>query len=441
MAVHAGRKRRFRALIDRLEARDGTVGVIGLGYVGLPVAAAFAEAGFQVVGVDGDQKRVDGIMNGKSYIQDVTDQQIAGLTATGRFKATTSYQALSEAIAVLICVPTPLTDGIPDLGPIKSAGKALGEVLSPDTVVILESTTYPGTTEELLKPLLEHQDFQAGREFYLAFSPERIDPGNPHYGFRDIPKIVGGVTPDCSIAAETLYRQVVPKTMQVSGTREAELAKLVENTFRHVNIALVNELAIYAHELEIDVWQAIEAAGTKPFGFMPFWPSPGWGGHCIPLDPSYLSWRIRRDRSHEFRFVELAQMVNSEMPRHVMERISVMLNEKSRSIRGSKILGIGVAYKGGTEDTRGAPAIKILSQLAGRGAKVSYHDPLVPEAQIGGKTLKSANLTRKMLREVDLVVIFVPQVNVEWPRIVEEAPLIFDCCNALGHRNGKVTRL
>jgi UDP-N-acetyl-D-glucosamine dehydrogenase len=306
---------------------------------------------------------------------------------------------------------------------------------------VLESTTYPGTTEEVLLPLLEAGGLRAGTDFLLAFSPERIDPGNPHFGFRDIPKLVGGVSPDSTRAAEALYAQVVPKVITVSGPKEAEMAKLLENIFRHVNIALVNELATYAHEMDVDIWEAIEAAASKPFGYMPFFPGPGWGGHCIPLDPAYLSWRVRKDRAHEVKFVELAHTVNAEMPRYVVERVGSLLNDIHKSVRGSRVLGIGAAYKGGTEDTRGSPALKVLSILAARGADVSYHDPMVGQADVHGRTLRSTPLSPETIREQDLILVLIPQAGVDWDLLIREAQCILDCCNALRRKGPTVRRL
>jgi UDP-N-acetyl-D-glucosamine dehydrogenase len=428
-------------LVEKFEGRDATLGVVGLGYVGLPVAITFAEAGFRVIGVDTSKSRIDPLQEGKSYLRDISDERIAKVCDTGRFRATTSYRGLAKADAVIICVPTPLSEGIPDVSSIAASGRALSKVLKQKSLVILESTTYPGTTEDLLKPLLETSGMQAGVDFLLAFSPERIDPGNPNYGFEDIPKVVGGITSESTLAAHRLYSQVVPKVVTVSGTREAEMAKLIENTFRHVNIGLVNELAIYAQEWGVDIWEAIEAAASKPFGYMPFWPGPGWGGHCIPLDPSYLSWRVRQEHSHEIRFVELAHKVNAEMPRHVVERVALLLNERGKALRNSKILALGVAYKGGTEDTRGSPAIKVLNMLEGRGADISYHDPLVSEVSVGGRTLTSVPLKADLLRGQDLVVSLTPQDEIDWRRVYRDAPFIFDCCNAFGTSDEKVVRL
>ena len=428
-------------LLDRLASGDASVGVVGLGYVGLPVAVTFAESGFRVVGVDPDRSRVEAIEDGRSYLHDVPGERVAAARAAGRLRATTSYRRLARVDAVLIAVPTPLRHGNPDLSAIESAARALAKVLTPDTLVILESTTYPGTTEEVLGPLLEEGGLVSGKEFLLAYSPERIDPGNPTFGFDDIPKIVGGIDEASTRAAEVLYGHVVPKVVTVSGPRQAEMAKLLENIFRHVNIALVNELATYADDMGVDIWEAIEAAATKPFGYMPFWPGPGWGGHCIPLDPAYLSWRVRRDRSHEVKFVELAHTINAEMPRHVAERISVALNEVGKPVRESRVLGIGVAYKAGTEDTRGSPGRKVLQILAGRGARVSYHDPLVAELDLDGSTLRSVPLSAKLLRQQDLVAVLAPQDGVNWDLVAAESPLVLDSCNAIGPREGRIVRM
>jgi UDP-N-acetyl-D-glucosamine dehydrogenase len=432
---------RWKPLVAKLEARDALVGVVGLGYVGLPAATSLALAGFRVLGVDRARERVLPVNEGRSHLADVPSENVHRLRRGNRLRASTSYQGLGRADAVLICVPTPLSDGVPDVSAIGAAGRVLARVLTPDTLVILESTTYPGTTEEFLRPLLEAGGLTSGRDFLLAYSPERIDPGNPTHGFDDIPKVVGGVDEDAAKAAAALYGQVVPKVIIVSGTREAEMAKLIENTFRHVNIALVNELALYAGEWGIDIWEAIEAAATKPFGFMPFWPGPGWGGHCIPLDPSYLSWRVRRDHSHELRFVELAHNVNAEMPRRVVERISALLNEEGKALRGARILGVGVAYKGGTDDTRGSAGIKILERLGQQGAIISYHDPLVPGITIGGVGLVSAASTERGMGTQDIIVIFVAQDGVDWTAISDCGALVLDCCNALGRAGENVHRL
>ena len=432
----------WNELINSLESCEATIGVIGLGYVGLPVALAFCEAGFNVIGVDVNPERVEPLRNGYSSITDVTDERLVLANETGRFTVDCDYAGLSAADAVLICVPTPLTEGIPDISAITWAGTALGEVLKHGSIVVLESTTYPGTTEDVLAPLIGANGKELGEDFLLAFSPERIDPGNPQYSFEDIPKIVGGADEMSTRIAETLYGKVVPKVVTVSGTREAEMTKLIENTFRHVNIALVNELATYAHAWGIDIWEAIDAAASKPFGYMPFYPGPGWGGHCIPLDPSYLSWRVRKEHAHEMRFVELAQSINAEMPRHVVERIAMMLNDKGRSIRGSKILGVGVTYKSGTDDTRGSAGLKVLASLAQRGAKVSFYDPLVDEIELGDEVIKRTDLSGETLLTQDIVVFLVPQSEEDVNEILDHAPLVFDTCNATKRRgNGRIVRL
>ena len=428
----------FETLRSKIQNRDALIGVIGLGYVGLPVAVAFAEAGYKVVGIDLREEKVELLEQGRSHLRDVDDSQIAPLRESGRLRASVSFDPIRVADAVIISVPTPRAKGAPDLSSVVFAGEELAKVLKPGSIFILESTTYPGTTDELLQPLLEAGGLKVGKDLLLAYSPERIDPGNPAFSFSDIPKLVGGIDETSTDIAALLYEQVVPKVSKVSGTREAELAKLIENTYRHVNIAFINELAIYSHEMGIDIWEAIEAAATKPFGFQPFWPSPGWGGHCIPLDPAYLSWRVRQHRSHEIRFIELAQSINSEMPRYTVERISLMLNDTGKSIRNACILGIGVAYKGGTEDTRESAGHKVLTSLINRGARVNYHDPLVPSVDVGGTRLDSVPLTKEQLAEQDLVVALIPQVGVDWSLIADHAPLVLDCCNALG---GRVPRL
>ena len=428
------------SFLTRIEDRTAVIGVVGIGYVGLPVALGFAEAGFRVVGIDLRQQKVDAINEGRSHLLEVSDARVATARSAGLFSASSSFEALKQADAVIICVPTPLAGGSPDLSKVVFAGEGIAKALKPGSLFVLESTTYPGTTDELLVPLLEAGGLKAGSDFLVAYSPERIDPGNASYTFEDIPKVVGGIDEASTSAAAALYGAVVPKVVVVSGTREAEMAKLIENTFRHVNIALVNELALYSHDMGVDIWEAIEAASTKPFGFMPFWPSPGWGGHCIPLDPAYLSWKVRQYRSHEVRFVELAQAINSEMPRHVVERLSLLLNERGKPVKGARILGIGVAYKGGTEDTRESAGIKILERLAGLGASVSYHDPLVAELEILGTTLMNSELTERYVAAQDAVVIFIPQINIDW-EVVKDAPIVLDCCNALGKRGSNVSRL
>lgn len=428
-------------LLRRIDSKEALIGVVGLGYVGLPVAITFAEAGYRVAGIELRQEKVEILNSGASHLRDMPDERVAPLVEAGRLSASTSFDPLEEADAVIVCVPTPLAKGAPDLSNVVFAGESLGKIIKPGSLFVLESTTYPGTTEELLQPLLEVGGLKAGEDFFLAFSPERIDPGNPSYDFADIPKVVGGMNEASTRAAAALYEQVVPKVVTVSGTREAEMAKLIENIYRHINIALVNELALYSHEMGIDIWEAIEAASTKPFGFMPFWPSPGWGGHCIPLDPSYLSWKVRQYRDHEIRFVELAQSINSEMPRYVLDRVGQLLNDKDRSIKGANVLCIGVAYKGGSEDVRESAGLRVISHLQKRGANVTYHDPLVPEVEIGDTTMESVTLDADTLAGQDVVVILIPQTGVDWSLVEEQASTIFDCCRAIRHPSEKVSRL
>lgn len=430
-----------RDLFDRIERRTARVAVVGLGYVGLPVAVEFAEAGFRVTGIDLDDSKINALNSGESYLLDTPSDRLKSLVDAGQLRGSTAFADADDADAVLICVPTPISDGTPDLSRVVAAAASIAQVLKTGALVVLESTTYPGSTDELVKPLLEEGGKTVGADFLLAFSPERIDPGNDVYGFRDIPKIVGGIDNASTDAAAALYGQVVPKIVTVSSTREAELAKLIENTFRHVNIALVNELAVYAHEMGIDIWEAIDAAASKPFGFMPFYPGPGWGGHCIPLDPSYLSWRVRRDRAHEVRFVEVAQAVNAEMPRYVAERVSLLLNDQGRSVRDAKVLLIGVAYKAGVEDTREAGALKVMARLAKQGAHVAYHDPLVDRLETDDYSGDSVVLTADLVREQDLVVILVAQQGVDWDLLAHNASLVLDCCNALKRRSDRIQRL
>jgi UDP-N-acetyl-D-glucosamine dehydrogenase len=430
-----------RSLMHRIESRSAVVGIVGLGYVGLPVAVSFAEGGFLVAAVDVDASKVRGIQAGHSHVLDVPGEQLSRLRKSGRLRASTSYRSLQNADAVIVCVPTPLKNAVPDLSSVAACASSIARVLKTGALVVLESTTYPGTTEELFAPLLEGRGLKAGRDFLLAYSPERIDPGNPTYGFTDIPKLVGGMDAESARAAASLYGKIVPKVVTVSGTREAELAKLIENTFRHVNIALVNELTVYAHEMGVDIWEAIEAASTKPFGFVPFWPGPGWGGHCIPLDAAYLSWRVRRDRDHDIRFVELAHSINAEMPRYVVERIALLLNERGRAVRGARVLGVGVAYKAGTGDLRGSAGLKVLEALVRRGADVSYHDPLVPEIQLGGLKLVSSPIDERSLKKQHITIALVPQVGVDWERIAQHAAYVLDCCMAFRSNRAHVTRL
>jgi UDP-N-acetyl-D-glucosamine dehydrogenase len=398
-----------------------TVGIIGLGYVGLPLAVAFAEEGCEVIAVDVDSRKIAAIAAGDSYIEDVPSERLRELS--GRIHATTRYARLAKADAVLICVPTPLTPNRePDLGPLLDTARALAEVLQSDQLVVLESTTYPGTTRERLAPLLEESGLAAGRDFHLAFSPERVDPGRTDYTLRNTPKVLGGLTEACAERAEALYGLVCERVVRVSSPEAAELSKLLENIFRSVNIALVNELAMLTDRMGIDIWEVVEAASTKPYGFMRFDPGPGMGGHCLPVDPFYLSWRAREfDMATEF--IELAGKVNQQMPYHCVAKAQRALNDAGLSVKGARIFVLGVSYKPGVGDTRESPALKIMSLLRELGADVSYHDPHVPllaEWQLGSRPLEEA------LADADLALIVTAHPSVDHDLVARRARLVLD---------------
>ncbi|MEA2295712.1 MAG: UDP-N-acetyl-D-glucosamine dehydrogenase [Solirubrobacteraceae bacterium] len=398
-----------------------SIGIVGLGYVGLPLAVAFAEAGHDVVALDVDNRKITAIREGRSYIADIPSERLQSVV--GRIEATTRPAALAHSDAVLICVPTPLTaNREPDLGPLLDAGQALAGVLQAGQLVVLESTTYPGTTRERLLPLLEESGLAAGRDFNLAFSPERVDPGRTDFTLRNTPKIVGGLTPACTDRAVELYEIVCDDVIRVSTPEVAEMSKLLENIFRSVNIALVNELAILADRMGIDIWEVVEAAASKPYGFMRFEPGPGMGGHCLPVDPFYLSWRARQfDMSTEF--IELAGKINQQMPYHCVQRVERALNDAGKPVRGSKVALIGVSYKTGVGDMREAPALKIMGLLSGLGADLHYHDPYVPELRepaLRGESLED------VLEGADVAVIVTAHPDVDHQVVVERAPLVVD---------------
>ena len=398
-----------------------TVGVIGLGYVGLPLAVAFAREGCEVIAVDVHPRKIEAIEAGRSYIEDVSSDELASVAA--RIHASTRYARLAKADAVLVCVPTPLTDNRePDLGPLIECARALAEVLQQDQLVVLELTTYPGTTRERFAPLLEESGLAAGRDFHLAFSPERVDPGRTDYTLRNTPKVLGGLTDACAERAEALYGVVCDEIVRVSNPETAELSKLLENIFRSVNIALVNELAMLTDRMGIDIWEVVEAAATKPYGFMRFEPGPGMGGHCLPVDPFYLSWRAREfDMSTEF--IELAGKVNQQMPYHCVTKAQRTLNNAGLPVKGARVAVLGVSYKAGVGDVRESPALKILQLLRELGAELSYHDPHVPVlAELG---LRSLSLDDS-LANADLVVIVTAHPSVDHELVARRARLLLD---------------
>ena len=419
-------------LEERLKSRSATVGVVGLGYVGLPLAVAFARAGFRVIGVDADPARTALLAGGLSPVEDVPAALLAPLVQSGRLAIHPYPDALGEADAIVICVPTPLGKSKePDISFIVAAADGVARVLRPGGLVVLESTTYPGTTDEVLLPRLSRGGLRVGEEFFLGFSPERIDPGNQTWGLSRIPKVVGGVTPACRHLIETLYGQIIDRVVPVSSTQVAEMVKLFENTFRSVNIALVNELAIMCRRLGMSAWEVIGAAATKPFGFMAFYPGPGIGGHCLPSDPHYLSWRTRL-AGYEAKFIAFADEINGGMPRYVLQLATDALNDRAKAVRGSRILALGVAYKAGVGDIRDSPALEIIEGFLARGAHLEYADPRVPQIQVGGQLLKSVAWAQADLSAYDLVVLLTAHPEFEPARLVRDARLVLDTRNATG---------
>ena len=429
-------------LAAKIERRRARVAVIGLGYVGLPLAVEFGKAGFEVAGIDIDAARVAALKKGRSHVQDVATADVKALVGSGRLRPTTDFGVLRRADTVNICVPTPLSkQRDPDVSYILAAANEVARHVHKGMLVVLESTTYPGTTEELILPLLQASGMKVGRDFFLAFSPERVDPGNAKFTTRNIPKVVGGVTPVCTELACRLYAQRLDRVVPVSSTQVAEMVKLLENTFRSVNIGLVNELALMCARLKIDVWEVIEAAATKPFGFMPFFPGPGLGGHCIPIDPFYLSWKAR-STGFEARFIELAGHVNGQMPDHAVDLVAESLNRRGRAVKGARVLVLGVAYKGGIDDTRESPSLDIMTTLEQRGAHVEYSDPFVPKLDFAGGVLRSVPLTPARLRRFDCVVIATAHRDFPYGDVVRYAKGIVDTRNALkGRRSSKIVRL
>jgi UDP-N-acetyl-D-glucosamine dehydrogenase len=416
----------------RILARTAPVAVVGQGYVGLTVACAAAEAGFPVVGVDTDQERVRDLELGILSVPGVGEPEFRSALDSGRVSFSVEPAAIADAEIVLICVPTPLRDHAPDLSYVEQASRDVATRLEGTRLVILESTTYPGTTDQLVRPILESTGLAAGRDFLLAYSPERIDPGNGKFGFRDTPRIVGGITPEATGVAGLFYQQLVDEIYEVSSCQAAELAKLLENTFRHVNVALVNEMAMFCNEMNIDVWEVVEAAATKPFGFMAFYPGPGVGGHCIPLDPTYLSWQVRRDAGHQFRILEQAQDINAQMPGYVASRIGDALNDVGMAVKGANILMLGVTYKPDVGDMRESPALQVMGFLHRRGALLAFHDPFVKEVPLNGILVPRTELTLRAVGSADCVALITPHKTYDLDWILEHAPLVFDARNAYG---------
>jgi UDP-N-acetyl-D-glucosamine dehydrogenase len=417
-------------LLKKIQDRTAVVGVVGLGYVGLPLAMEFAQAGFKVIGYDVSKGTVAALMEGTSHIQDVPHAAVAAQVAAGRFIATTEEAQLRKCDAVSIAVPTPLSKTRdPDMSYVQSATEAIARNCHAGMLIVLESTTYPGTTREVLQPRIEEKGFTVGKDVFLAFSPERVDPGNPTWHTKNTPKVVGGLTPACTEIATALYSACIDVVVPVASAEAAELVKLLENTFRAVNIGLVNEMAIVCDKLGVNVWEVIDAAATKPFGFMKFTPGPGIGGHCIPLDPHYLAWKMRT-LNYKTRFIDLASEINSEMPEYVVRKVARALNDERKATNGSKILVLGVAYKKDIDDMRESPALDVIRLLEARGADVDFHDPWVPSFREDGVTRTGVALSKELLAASDAVVIVTDHSNVDYQFVADHAALVVDTRNA-----------
>lgn len=434
-----------QSLLKKFNDRTARVAILGLGYVGLPLAVAFAEAGLEVLGIDPDKRKVETIQRGESHIQDVPGEQVARLVGTGKLRASTDFAGLADADAVSICVPTPLRKtGDPDLSFILSATEQMAKFMHAGMVVVLESTTYPGTTREVLLPELgDEKGLAVGEDFFLAFSPERVDPGRQDWTTLNTPKVIGGITLACTEVAAAWYRCALKSVVPVSSAEVAEMAKLLENTFRMINIGLVNEMAMMCEKLGVDVWEVIDAAATKPFGFMKFTPGPGLGGHCIPIDPLYLSWRLR-SLNYTARFIELASEINTGMPRYVVGKVQDALNEQGKSLKGNRVLVLGVAYKPDIDDLRESPALDVIGLLQQKGAEVQFHDPYITSLRHEGIALDSVPELMQAVRDADCVVIVTNHSSYDYPALLEYARLIVDTRNALGAQgrsSSKVVRL
>jgi UDP-N-acetyl-D-glucosamine dehydrogenase len=423
-------------LQTKIRDRSANLGVIGLGYAGLPLAAEMAQHGFRVTGIDIDGTRVESVSQGISYIRDISNDLLEDLVNKGIIRATQSFSAIDALDAISICVPTPLRKTKdPDLSYVIASAEAIRHHLTPGKLVVLESTTYPGTTREVVMPILERSGLKAGRDFFLAYSPERVDPGNENYLTRNIPKVVGGITPRCTELATLLYQQFLEQVVPLSSAESAEMVKLLENTFRSVNIALANEMARMCRKLNLNVWEIIEAAKTKPFGFMPFYPGPGLGGGYVPVGSQYLSSKARLN-GFEPRLIELASAINAQMPEFTISRVVDVLNERKQSLNGSRILALGVTYKRDVVDTRESAALEVVMGLVEKGAKVSYSDPYVPKIKISGDEYNSVDLSPQLLQSFDCVLILTDHSNFEYPMIASHSPLVLDCRNALKEYSG-----
>ena len=428
-------------VLGKIHDRSAVIGVVGLGYVGLPLVMEFVHAGFHVIGYDVSERVVDLLMSGKSHIQDVPSADVAAAVTSGKFVATVAEARLSECDAISIAVPTPLSKTRdPDMAFVLSAADTIARQAHPGLCVVLESTTYPGTTRELLQPRLEARGLVVGTDIFVAFSPERVDPGNPVYNTRNTPKVVGGITPACVEVACALYASCIDTVVPVSSPEAAELVKLLENTFRAVNIGLVNEIAIVCDKLGVDVWEVINAAATKPFGFMKFTPGPGIGGHCIPLDPHYLAWKMRT-LNYKTRFIDLASEINSHMPDYVVEKVSYALNEVRKAVRGSRVLVLGVAYKRDINDVRESPALDVIRLLEERGAHVEFHDPFVAEFREEQHVRKGVDLSEEMLRWADAVVVITDHKSVDYQKVANHAGLVVDTRNVMAGTVGGGARI
>lgn len=421
----------FETLRSRILNKKAKIGIIGLGYVGLPLAMAFAKKGFKTWGIDVDKDRVNRLKKGKSYLLDLRPSEIIALQKSGLLTATSDISNIKRLDAFIICVPTPLLKTKePDVSFIVSATQMIKKHMKSGQIVVLESTTYPGTTEEVVLPILESTGLKEGKDFYLAFSPERIDPGNIKYFVTNIPKVVGGISTCSTDIGVLLYKQIIDKVMPVSSAKAAEMTKLLENTFRIVNLGLINELTLMCGKLGINIWEVIEAAKTKPYGFMPFYPGPGVGGHCIPIDPLYLSWKARAS-GFEARFIDLASEVNEHMPQYVIEKVTSALNKKKKALKGARILLIGVAYKKDVQDLRESPAFEIIELLEKNEAKVLYYDPYFPYIKVDGIDLKRAKFNKKLLASVDCVVIVTDHSNLDYRFIAKNSKVVIDTRNVL----------